>query len=171
MERKEEILERSRARKLKEFLNGTMEEEEVLEILEEVELEDIKRMIKLFEKAKQRKEGGKKKEYKFKFDAEGHRRMKPYVAKLAVEDGKLERKFMNLTFVQNGSSVRVHGEYKAEVGDIIEKRLSGNKDDERIWYIVDEEGKEVEVANIKDKTKKKKVISYLKGEITAEELL
>ena len=169
MEKKEQILEKSRMRRLKEFLNGTMEEEEVLEILEEVELEDIKRIIRLFEKAKKRKEGGKK--YKFKFDATGHRRMKPYVAKLLVEEGKLERKFMDLIFEQNGSSVRVYGEYKAEAGDIIEKRLNGSRNDERYWYVVTEEGEEVEVANIKNKTEKKRVIDYLKGEIKLNELL
>ena len=168
MER-EKILEKSRWRILKEFLNGTMEEDEVLDILEEVEIADIRRLIKLFEKAKQRKEGGKK--YKFTFEAEGYRRMKPYVARLLVEDGKIERKFKDLVFEQNGSKVRVHGEYFAEVGDIIEKRLNGSKSDERYWFIVDEEGKEIELTSIKDKAGKKKVVDYLKGEVTKEELI
>ena len=149
-----------------------MEEDEVLDMLDllDVEVDDLRRMIKVFEKAIRRKEGSGKK-YKFTFDAEGHRRMKPYVAKLTVEEGKLERKFINLVFEQNGSKVRVHGEYKAEVGDIIEKRLNGSKDDERFWYIVDKEGKEIELTSIKDKAGKKKVISYLKGEIPAGELI
>ena len=169
MEKKEQILEKGRMRKLKEFLNGTMEEEEVKEVLEEVETEDIKRMLKIFKEVVEEREKGKK-EYKFEFDAVGHRRMKPYVARLVIEEGKIERKFMKLVFEQKGSKARVHGEYKAEAGQIIEKRLNGSKDDERYWYLIDEEGKEVEVAHIKDKVRKKKVIDYLKGEITADEL-
>ena len=172
MERKEVILENARWRRVREFLNGTMEEDEVLDMLDllDVEVDDLRRMIKVFEKAIRRKEGSRKR-HKFVFDAKGHRRMKPYVAKLKVEDGELERKFMNLVFEQNGNGVRVHGEYFAEEGDIIEKRLSGNRDDERYWYIVNEEGKEIELTSIKDKAGKKKVFDYMKGLISVKELL
>ena len=172
MERKEKILENARWRRVREFLNGTMEEDEVLDMLDllEIRVDDMQRMVRIFEKAIKRRVGGGKR-YKFTFEAEGHRRMKPYVAKLRIEDNELERKFMNLIFEQNGSKVRVHGEYFVEVGDIIEKRLNGNKDDERYWYIVNEEGKEIELTSIKDKAGKKKVFDYMKGLISAKELL
>ena len=172
MERKEKILENARWRRVREFLDGTMEEDEVLDVLDllEIRVDDMQRMIRIFEKAIKRRVGGGKR-YKFTFEAEGHRRMKPYVARLMLDDEGIERRFMNLIFEQNGSKVRVHGEYFAEVGDIIEKRLNGNKNDERYWYIVNEEGKEVELTNIKDKAGKKKVVDYMKGLISVNELL
>ena len=170
MEKKEQILEKGRMRRLKEFLNGTMEEEEVKDILKEVETEDIKRMLKIFREVIEEREEGKK-EYKFKFDAVGHRRMKPYVARLVVEEGKIERKFMNLTFEQKGSKVHVHGEYKAEAGQIIEKRLNGSKKDERYWYLILKDGSEKEVASIDNPKEKQRVIDYLKGKIASEELI
>ena len=169
MEKKEQILEKSRMRRLKEFLNGTMEEEEVKDILEEVKTEDIKRMLKIFRDVIEEREGNRK-IYKFTFRANGYDWKKPYVAKLKWND-ELEREFKDLAFKRNRRDVYVYGDYEAASGDIIEKRLSSCESDERYWYIVDEKGKEVEVAHIKDKVRKKKVISYLKGELTANELL
>ena len=168
MERKEEVLEKSRMRKLKEFLTGVYEEDEMLEILREVDLKDLKRLMGVIEKAVKEKEVGK---FKFEFYAEGTRRKKPYVAKLELNDGELERKFKNLSFEGNGSKVIVKGEYEAIAGDIIEKRLNGDKSDNRKWYLVDNGGNEIEVASIHNVEEKKRVISYLKGEITANELV
>ena len=171
MEKKEQILEKARWRRLREFLNGTMEEEEVKDILKEVETEDIKRMLKIFREVIEEREGNRK-TYKFTFKANGYDWKKPYVAKLKWNgEGELEREFKDLVFERNRRDVYVYGDYEAASGDIIEKRLSSCESDERYWYIVDEKGKEVEVAHIKDKVRKKKVIKYLKGEITANELL
>ena len=168
MERKEKILERGRMRVLKEFLIGVYEEDEMLEILREVDVKDLKILMGVIEKAIKEKEIGK---FKFEFYAEGHRRMKPYVAKLTIEEGKIERTFKNLSFEGNGSKVIVRGEYEAIAGDIIEKRLDGDKSDNRKWYLVDNGGNEIEVASIHDREEKKRVVRYLKGEITANELL
>ena len=168
MER-EKILEKSRWRILKEFLNGTMEEDEVKDVLKEVRTEDIKRLLKIFGDVIEEREGNKK-AYKFSFKAYGYDWKKPYVARLKW-DGELKREFKDLIFEKNKRDVVVYGDYEAFTGDIIEKRLNGSKSDERFWYLINDEGEEVEVADIKDKVRKKKVISYLKGEITAEELL
>ena len=170
MERKEQILEKSRMRRLKEFLNGTMEKEEVKEILEEVRTEDIKRLVKIFREVIKEREG-RRKTFKFTFEAKGYEWRKPYVARLKWYDGELERDFKDLVFEKKKRDVYVSGEYKAASGDIIEKRLSGADNDERYWYFIDNEGKEVEVAHIRDRERKKIVINYLKGEVTVEELL
>ena len=170
MERKEQILENARWRRLKEFLDGTMEDGEVKVILEEVGTEELKRMVKIFREVIKEREG-RRKTFKFTFEAKGYEWRKPYVAKLRWYDGELMRDFKDLTFEKNRRDVHVHGEYKAASGDIIEKRLSGADEDERYWYYIDEEGKEVEVAHIRERKKKRIVVSYLKGEITEKELL
>ena len=145
-----------------EELSKTSDEElkEVLEVIRE-ELE------------RRRKEGNNKK-FEFYFEATENtaKRKNPYVARLFIKNGKLEREFKNLLRTYGKGEVTVYGNYTAAIGDIIEKRHGGSwKNEYRYWYLVTEDGQEIEVANISSSKQKQRVISYLKGEISVEELL
>ena len=93
------------------------------------------------------------------------------MARLHMKNGKLEREFKKLDRINGKKEITVSGHYTARAGDIIEKREGGSwKNEYRYWYLVTENGKEVKVADINSSKQKQKVISYLKGEISVEEL-
>src|SRR5690606_37366918 len=101
------------------------------------------------------------------------RKGKPYAARLYLdENGKLHRQFFDLERMYYRNEITVSGQYKAKAGDIIEERHGGSwKNDYRYWFLVTEDGELVEVANIANGDEKTRVLQYLRGEITAEELL
>ena len=143
---------------------------EVLLKLSEKDLKNLQRMIQ--EELERRKRGNKK-EFEFHFEATSHvPKWKPYVARLKVRDGKVEREFKDLERVNGKKEITVFGSYTAAAGDIIEKREGGSwKNEYRYWYLVTEDGREIKVASISDSKEKQRVISYLKGEITVDELV
>lgn len=102
----------------------------------------------------------------FNFTQTDKRKGFPYAAKLVWDtaEGKITRKFFELSRIYGKKEVTVSGDFEAEVGDIIEQREGGSwKNDYRYWYIVRKDGLE-KVADIANSQEKLKVTKYLKGE-------
>ena len=135
------------------------------------ELEDIKSFITELIQSK-KSETATADEYEFEFSAGNDpRKGVPYVAKLVWKDGKLEREFYNLNKTYGKKAVQVWGTFKAKEGDIIEIREGGSwKNDYRDWYLV-RKGKLVYITSASDAKGKMWVIEYLKGNLTAQQLL
>ena len=110
--------------------------------------------------------------YKFYFEATmDPRKGVPYVARLVIRDGKLEREFYNLKREYGKKSITVWGHFSAEDGDVVEMREDASwKNDYRYWYIV-YGGKLYLLTRTSDSQRKRYVIDYLSGEITMEEML
>ena len=147
-----------------------MVRKEELERMSEEELKELSQMVK--EELERRKKANAE-EFEFYFEAsvDTRKRKNPYVARLYYLDGKIEREFKSLQRTYGKKEVTVYGHYTASVGDIIEKRHGGSwKNEYRYWYLILPDGKEVEVADVDSSKQKQRVISYLKGEISAEEL-
>ena len=147
----------------------------VTEELSKTSDEELKEVLEVIrEELERRKKEKNKKEFEFYFEATENtaKRKNPYVARLFIKNGKLEREFKNLQRTYGKGEVTVYGNYTAAIGDIIEKRHGGSwKNEYRYWYLVTENGQEIEVANISSSKQKQRVISYLKDEISIEELL
>lgn len=112
--------------------------------------------------------------YKFDFNfTNDTRKGYPYVAKLEInEEGKIDRKFFELSKEWGKKTVTVYGQYEAQEGDIIEEREGGSwKNDYRYWYVILADGTKEFVANIDDSRQKINVTKYLKKEITLKQLL
>jgi hypothetical protein len=109
---------------------------------------------------------------KFSFEATmDPRKGIPYVARLVVRDGKLEREFYNLKREYGKKSITVWGEFSAEDGDVVEMREGASwKNDYRYWYLV-YKGKLYFLADVDSSKRKRYVIDYLSGELTMEEML
>ena len=118
-----------------------------------------------------------KKEFTFTFDVTFRPSEKQmYVGKAFITPGGfLEVRVsegMKTRKVPGKDLLRTKATYTASPGDIIVKRLGGSwQHDEEFWYLVTEDGREVEVANYDDLDSMRQVIRYLKGEISAEELV
>ena len=143
------------------------------EVLEKMDVEELKLLYQSVKAVLEKKERANKKEFEFHFEATSHvPKWKPYVARLIVRDGEVEREFKNLDRINGKRDVTVCGKYTAKVGDVIEKREGGSwKNEYRYWYLITEDGKEVKVASIGSSKEKQRVISYLKGEISTNELV
>jgi len=144
------------------------------EMIERMSEEELKELAQLVKEELERRKQENSEEFEFYFEASENtaKRKNPYVARLYLVNGELQREFKNLERSYGKKEVTVYGHYTAKAGDIIEKRKGGSwKNEYRYWYLVLPDGKEEVVADINDSKEKKKVISYLKGEITAEELL
>jgi len=140
-----------------------------LKKLSNEELEELFNSIK-----KELEERKPKTEFTFDFEATNDpRKGIPYVARLFIDDsGKLQRQFFNMSKNYGKKEVTISGKYTAKTGDIIEIRTGGSwKNDYRAWYYISENGEQLHVADIDNSRKKAKVEKYLKGEITAKELL
>ena len=147
-----------------------MVRKEDLEKMSEKELKELAQMVR---EEIERRERTNAEAFKFYFEASAdtRKRKNPYVARLYLQDGKIEREFKELERTYGKKEVTVSGHYTARAGDIIEKRHGGSwKNEYRYWYLVLPDGKEVEVADIDSSRQKQRVISYLKGEISADEL-
>ena len=151
--------------------------ERLIQSLQEMVKEKKKEQEEEVNKKKE-EETNKKKEFTFKFDVTfcpSERQV--YAGKAFVSpDGFLRPqifKTLKTRIARNKKDkLRTKGEYKACAGDIIVKRLGGDwKTDLEYWYLVTEDGKEVQVASYRNQEEQQKVIDYLKGEITARELL
>ena len=142
------------------------------EVLLKLSEEDLRGLQRMIQEELERRKRAKKKEFEFHFEATSHvPKWVPYVARLVVRNGRVEREFMKLEKVKGKKEITVSGRYTARAGDIIEKRHGGSwKNDYRYWYLITNNGKEIEVADIDSSRQKQKVISYLKGEISVEEL-
>ena len=142
--------------------------------LEEMKDDELKQLIEQAQLILRERDSKKKKVFEFEFKATALGRRKksfPYVAKLILkfENGrkKLERQFYQFDRYYDSLEVTVEGKYIAHVGDIIEKREGGNwSEDIRSIYIVDENGREIEIEN-----DKRKIMKYLEGKISKEELI
>ncbi|MGF3573688.1 MAG: hypothetical protein ACQXXG_09900 [Candidatus Bathyarchaeia archaeon] len=97
----------------------------------------------------------------------------PYVAKLGIDnEGKITREFCPMKRTWGHKSVTVEGQFTARVGDIVEQRHGGSrKYDYRYWFIVTPGGELKKVAAIWDSEDKARVVNYLKGKISLEELV
>jgi len=144
------------------------------EALERMDLEELELLYQSVKAVLEKKKRANAEEFEFYFEASENtaKRKNPYIAKLFINNGKIERKFMDLERVYGKGVVTVYGNYTASVGDIIEKRKGGSwKNEYRYWYIVLPNGEEEVVADVSSSKEKQRVIEYMKGNITAEELL
>jgi len=144
------------------------------EELERWDIEELKLQEQILKEVIKKKERANTKEFKFNFEVSTRniRGKSPYVARIFYRGGMVERQFMNLERVYSKNEVRVYGTYTVKANDIIEKRIGFNgKDEQRFWYLINNDGSEVKVADFTNAKQKQRVISYLKKEITKEELL
>ena len=141
--------------------------------LKEMTIQELEELIAEARRILTEKKRSESKEFEFEFSATSDpRKGKPYVARLYWQDGKLQRDFYDLNRQWGKKEITVSGTYKARAGDVIERRSGGSwKNDYRAWYLVTEDGEQVMVANIDSSEDKTKVIEYLRGKITAEELI
>ena len=141
--------------------------------LKNMTIQELEELISEANKVLAEKKRYESKEFEFEFSATSDpRKGKPYVARLYWQDGKLQRDFYDLNRQWGKKEITVSGTYKARAGDVIERRSGGSwKNDYRAWYLVTEDGEQVMVANIDSSEDKTKVIEYLRGKITAEELI
>ena len=142
------------------------------EVLLKLSEEDLRSLQGMIQEELERRKRSKEKGFEFHFEATSHiPKWVPYVARLVVRNGRVEREFMKLEKVKGKKEITVSGRYTARAGDIIEKRHGGSwKNEYRYWYLVQKDGQEVKVANFSSAKEKQKVISYLKGEVSMEEL-
>lgn len=134
---------------------------------------ELKELAQMVQEELQRRREENTKEFSFYFEAscDPAKRKNPYVAKLIVKNGKVEREFKDLQRLYGKKEIRVYGQYTASSGDVIEKREGGSwKNEYRYWYLILPNGREIKVADYSSAKEKQRVISYLKNEITAEEL-
>ena len=144
------------------------------EMLKEMEIEDLEELAQKIREEIERKKREKKKEFEFYFEASANtqKRKNPYIARIFIKNGEVEREFKELERTYGKKEVTVYGHYTAKAGDIIEKREGGSwKNEYRYWYLITQNGEEIKVADYSSAKEKQRVISYLKGEITAEELV
>ena len=141
--------------------------------LKEMTIQELEELIAEAGKMLAEKKRYESKEFEFEFSATSDpRKGKPYVARLYWQDGKLQRAFFDLNRQWGKKEITVSGTYKARAGDIIERRSGGSwKNDYRAWYLVTEDGEQVMVADIDNSEEKARVTEYLRGKITAEELI
>jgi len=141
--------------------------------LKNMTIEELEELIAEAGKVLAEKKRSTSKEFEFEFSATcDPRKGKPYVARLYWEDGKLQRSFYDLNRQWGKKEVTVSGVYTAKAGDIIEIRSGGSwKNDYRAWYLVTEGGEQVMVADIDSSEQKMRVTEYLRGKISAAELL
>lgn len=155
---------------MREFIDQIIEEAKKLSMTEiENLIVDLQRVISELQNLK----NSRRKTYTFKVEAtvDPRKHGKPYVAKLVLQDGKIQREFYNIPILYGKKEVTMSGEYTASEGDLIEIREGGSwKNDYRYVYIV-QEGKLVKVANSTDSRQMAKVLQYLKGEISVDELI
>ena len=137
--------------------------------LSDEELEKLSKIIK--NELKERYQD--KNEFVFNFEATNDpRKGVPYVAKLFIDDDKLQRQFFDLEKVYGKKEVTISGKYTAKPGDIIEIRTGGSwKNDHRAWYYITENKEQIKVADINDSYAKLQVKKYLKGEMSINDLL
>ena len=117
-----------------------MSKHEIVEVCLRRYLEDRATKMLIENKKRERE----KKEFEYEFKAEGTRKLVPYVAKLTLEDGKFKREFFKLERKNLlMDRVQVRGKYKAQPGDIIEKRTEENlMDNTRTIYEIMDSGEE-----------------------------
>ena len=141
--------------------------------LKEMTIQELEELIAEAGKVLAEKKRNESKEFEFEFSATSDpRKGKPYVARLYWRDGKLQRAFYDLNRQWGKNVVTVCGTYTAKAGDIIERRRGGSwKNDYRSWYLVTEDGEQVVVADIDSSKDKARVTKYLRGKISAAELL
>ena len=141
--------------------------------LKNMTIEELEELIAEAGKVLAEKKRSTSKEFEFEFSATcDPRKGKPYVARLYWQDGKLQRDFYDLNRQWGKKEVTVSGTYTAKAGDIIEQRSGGSwKNDYRAWYLVTEGGEQVMVADIDSSEQKMRVTEYLRGKISAAELL
>ena len=145
---------------------------EALERMDLEELELLYQSVKAVLEKKKRAKNTEEFEFHFEASANTTKRKNPYVAKLFINNGMVERKFMDLERVYGKGVVTVYGSYTASAGDVIEKRHGGSwKNEYRYWYLVTNDGKEIEVADVDSSKQKQRVIEYLKGNMSMKELL
>ena len=112
--------------------------------------------------------------FEFTFEATNDpRKGYPYVAKLTGLDtaGKFERVFKELDRTYGKKEVTVSGTYTALAGEILEIRTGGSwKNDYRDFYLVDEDGKLVELGLTSNSQLAAKIKKYMRGEIQLENL-
>jgi len=114
----------------------------------------------------------KEKECEFKFDATSDpRKAYPYVAKIVLKNGKIDRQFFDLHREYGRNEIAVFGTYKVKNGDIVEEQTGGSwKNKYRYLYYIDGCKKWL-IGGGTDADTKKRVIKFLSGEIGVNELL
>ena len=145
----------------------------MFENLKNMNIEELERLITEANRVLAEKKRALTNEFEFEFSATNDpRKGMPYVARLYWENGKLQREFFDLHREWGKKEVTVSGTYKAKTGDIIEIRTGGSwKNDYRAWYLVTADGEQIKVADIDNSKEKARVTEYLRGNVSATELL
>lgn len=154
------------------YLNCQIKKGDYKMLIDNMNLEELKELQTKVNAKIAEKEQQNKQEFTLEFEATTDpRKGKPYVAKLVIENGKIEREFFDLNRSYGKKEITVSGTYNVKVGEIIEQREGGSwKNDYRYWYLVKEDGILKKVADISDSRSKTEVEKYLKNEIKAEDL-
>lgn len=118
------------------------------------------------------------KHFEYEFDATARTygaAVKPYVARLDLDGGKLAREFLdgNLDRSWGKRELTVSGTYRAQAGDVIECQFGGtSKNPDRMWYFITQNGEQHSLGNGRtDSRLQTRVKRYLDGKITAQELV
>ncbi|MFC0903802.1 hypothetical protein ACFHWD_03740 [Clostridium sp. MT-14] len=140
--------------------------------IKELTLEQLKELKIEIEQRIKELESAENKEYEFDFEATNDpRKGTPYVARITEAGGKLQRDFINLNREYGKGDVTVSGSYTAKEDEVLEIRSGGSwKNDYRKMYIV-QNGELKSVADCSESADKVKVLNYLQGKITKEQLL
>ena len=164
---------------------------EILKLVRDLDTEKVEDLIQILQREvahrklqQKQQEERRQKEFTFTFDVtfrSGKDQM--FVGKAFVNsDGFLRPqlfKGMKTRKVPKKDAFRTKGTYTASPGDIIVRFTKGSwvckggsceYEREQYWYLVTEDGREVEVARYDDLDSQQQVICYLRGEISAEQL-
>lgn len=98
----------------------------------------------------------------------------PYVAHLRWDKTRhcISREYETLRQTYGRGKVTVSGLYTALPGEVLELVNGGGKNTVYVtWYLIADNGEHVKVAGADDAPRQRNVEAYLKGEITATELL
>ena len=141
--------------------------------LKEMSIEELEALKTEIERLLKDRATANAKEYTFEIELTADpRKWTPYVAKLRINKGMIQREFYNdLNKTYGKHQVTIFGKIKAKEGDIIEIRQGGSwKNEYRAAFLV-WNGKMVEIADHSDSKGYARILKYLAGELKAEDLL
>ena len=151
----------------------------ILQQAQDLDIDIIEGLIQsLHRLVKRKKEEIKqrKKEFIFEFEAIfGTSEPEPFIGKAFISsDGYLRTQYyrgMRIRKLPKKDKFKAKCEYVAAVGDIIYKRVGGSLDKPKErWFLITGDGQEKEVASNDKQEEKQRVIDYLRGNITMNEL-
>ena len=150
-----------------------------LQQAQDLDIDIIEGLIQSLEKVvEQKKEEIKQRKKEFIFEFEtifGTSEPEPFIGKVFISsDGYLRTQYyrgMRIRKLPKKDKFKAKCEYIAAKGDIIYKRVGGSLDKPKErWFLITADGQEKEVASNDKQEEKQKIVDYLKGKMTAQEL-